>query len=606
MTIQRQLTRLVTATVLPAGIAAALLIGYSYERERTISEQRTLETARSLMQAVDRQLAGGHAALRVLAGSEQLLSGDLAAFYRQARDVIGDMPGDQFALADGSGQMILNTARPYGAPLPKPQASAIAQVRRVFDTGMPVVSDLIDGAVSGRKIVSVAVPVFRDGRVVYYLSMRFTPERLREVLVRQNLPPGWVVSIFDRQGTIVARTHDQDKYVGQTGSRELVRRMMQVKEGRIETDTLEGIPVVAVFSRSAVSDWSVAIGIPRAALAEYLWTPFAWIVAGILVLLGLGIMLARKIGARIAEAIRGLLGPARALVRAEPVILPPLGLVEADEVGRELVRAASILHERERVLALVCHDLRSPLTGLMLRARAAAQLATELPGGGALHAQIAALADISRRMSGMVDDLLSIASSTGGGRSMLRIAPTNAASLLAKAVELARPLFEQKGVALEYDASELLPDVRVDPDRILRVFTNLLDNALKFTQRQGRVELRAESRPEGVQFSVANSGPALSAQERERMFEPFWQARDADSRGAGLGMSICRSIIEAHGGTIEALPEPGKRVRICVWLPVANPAETAVPDSDAACAASHGNPRVGTVGRLNGVEASGG
>jgi hypothetical protein len=259
MTIQRQLTRLVTATVLPAGIAAALLIGYSYERERTISEQRTLETARSLMQAVDRQLAGGHAALRVLAGSEQLLSGDLAAFYRQARDVIGDMPGDQFALADGSGQMILNTARPYGAPLPKPQASAIAQVRRVFDTGMPVVSDLIDGAVSGRKIVSVAVPVFRDGRVVYYLSMRFTPERLREVLVRQNLPPGWVVSIFDRQGTIVARTHDQDKYVGQTGSRELVRRMMQVKEGRIETDTLEGIvkrhPVLTPGRHLELTPW---------------------------------------------------------------------------------------------------------------------------------------------------------------------------------------------------------------------------------------------------------------------------------------------------------------------------------------------------------------
>lgn len=606
MTIQRQLTRLVTATVLPAGIAAALLIGYSYERERTISEQRTLETARSLMQAVDRQLAGGRAALRVLAGSEQLLSGDLAAFYRQARDVVGDMPGDQFALADGSGQMILNTARPYGAPLPKPQASAVAQIRRVFDTGMPVVSDLIDGAVSGRKIVSVAVPVFRDGRVVYYLSMRFTPERLREVLVRQNLPPGWVVSIFDRQGTIVARTHDQDKYVGQTGSRELVRRMLQVKEGWIETDTLEGIPVVAVFSRSAVSDWSVAIGIPRAALAEYLWTPFAWIVAGTLVLLGLGIMLARKIGVRIAEAIRGLLEPARALGRAEPVILPPLGLVEAEEVGRELVRAASILHERERVLALVCHDLRSPLTGLMLRARSAAQLAAELPGGGAVHAQIVALGDISRRMSGMVDDLLSIASSTGGGRSMLRIASINAASLLAKAVELARPLFEHKGVALEIDASELLPDVRVDPDRILRVLTNLLDNALKFTQRQGRVELRAESRPEGVQFSVANSGPALSAQERERMFEPFWQAGEADSRGAGLGMSICRSIIEAHGGKIRALPEPGKRVSICVWLPVANPAETAVPDSDAACAASHSNPRVGTVGRLNGVEVSGG
>ena len=570
MTIQRQLTRLVTATVLPAGIAAALLIGYSYERERTIYEQRTLETARSLMQAVDRQLAGGRAALRVLAGSEQLLSGDLAAFHRQARDVIEDMPGDQFTLADGSGQMILNTARPFGAPLPKPEASAVAQVRRVFDTRMPVVSDLIDGAVSGRKIVSVAVPVFRDGRVVYYLSMRFTPERLREVLVQQNVPPGWVVSIFDRKGTIVARTLDQDKYVGQKGSRELVRRMLQVKEGRIETDTLEGIPVVAVFSRSAVSDWSVAIGIPRAALTEYLWTPFAWIVAGTLVLLVLGIMLARKIGARIAEAIRGLLGPARALGRAEPVILPPLGLLEADEVGRELVRAARILHERERVLALVCHDLRSPLTGLMLRARAAAQLAAQLPEGRAVHTQIAALTDISRRMSGMVEDLLSIASSTGGGRSMLKIASTNAASLLANAVELARPLFEQKGVALEIDASELLPDVRVDADRILRVFTNLLDNALKFTQRGGRVELRAESWPDGVQFSVANSGPALSAQERERMFEPFWQAGHADSRGAGLGMSICRSIVEAHGGRLWASNNEGPGATFHLALPAAD------------------------------------
>jgi signal transduction histidine kinase len=604
MTIQRQLTRLVTATVLPAGLAAALLIGYSYERERTIYEQRTLETARSLMQAVDRQLTGGRAALRVLAGSDQLLSGDLAAFHRQARDVVGDMPGDQFTLADGSGQMILNTARPFGAPLPKPQASAVAQVRRVFDTGMPVVSDLIDGAVSGRKIVSVAVPVFRDGRVVYYLSMRFTPERLREVLVRQNLPPGWVVSIFDKQGTIVARTHDQDKYVGQRGSRELVRRMLQVKEGRIETDTLEGIPVVAVFSRSAVSDWSVAIGIPRATFTEHLWTPFAWIVAGTLVLLIVGILLARKIGARIADAIHGLLGPARALGRAQPVILPPFGLVEADEVGRELLRAASILHERERVLALVCHDLRSPLSALMLTAGSAAQLAAQLPGSQAVYARIGVLTDIARRMSGMVDDLLSIAASTGGGRSMLRIASTSAASLLAKAVDSARPLFEQKGVELEIEAGELLPNVWVDPDRILRVFTNLLDNALKFTQRQGRVVLRADASPEGVQFYVANSGPALSAEERDRMFEPFWQAGHADSRGAGLGMSICRSIIEAHGGTIKALPEAGKRVSICVWLPIANPAEPVLTHSDAACAATHGNRTMETVGTRTGSPVS--
>jgi signal transduction histidine kinase len=292
-------------------------------------------------------------------------------------------------------------------------------------------------------------------------------------------------------------------------------------------------------------------------------------------------MLARKIGAGIATAIRGLRAPAAALGRGEPVIMPPLGLVEADEVGRELLRAARILRDRERVLAHVSHDLRNPLNGLVLNAASAARLAAQLRGGDALQARIAVLADIARRMSGMVDDLLAIAASTGGGRSMLKIAPTSAASLLSKAVEFARPLFEQKGIALEIEATEPLPHVRVDADRILRVFTNLLDNALKFTQPQGRVVLRAEAQPQGVRFCVANSGDALSATERDRMFEPFWQAAQADPRGAGLGMSICRSIIEAHGGTIKALSEPGIRVSICFWLPIVNPHERAISGSDA-------------------------
>ena len=123
MTIQRELVRLVAATVLPAGIAAELLIAYSYERQRTIIEQRTLETARALMQAVDRELAGGRAALQALARSHHLATGDLAAFHRQAGEVIADMPGDLFALADSSGQIIVNTARPVGAALPKPHPS---------------------------------------------------------------------------------------------------------------------------------------------------------------------------------------------------------------------------------------------------------------------------------------------------------------------------------------------------------------------------------------------------------------------------------------------------------------------------------------------------
>lgn len=88
-----------------------------------------------------------------------------------------------------------------------------------------------------------------------------------------------------------------------------------------------------------------------------------------------------------------------------------------------------------------------------------------------------------------------------------------------------------------------------DPDRILRVFVNLLDNALKFTQRPGHVVLRAQEQPEAVRFSIANSGPALSAEELDSMFQPFWQARD-DRRGASLGLSMPTQIRSYGDGSV--------------------------------------------------------
>src|SRR5688572_31944579 len=176
---------------------------------------------------------------------------------------------------------------------------------------------------------------------------------------------------------------------------------------------------------------------------------------------------------------------------------------------------------------------------------------------------------LTRRMSGMVDDLLAIAVATSGGRSLLKMATVSAASLLERAAGAARPLFADQSIELAIEAPGELPDLQADSDRVLRVFANLLDNALKFTARPGNVVLRAWAEADGVCFCVANSGPELSAVELDRMFKPFWQADEGDRRGAGLGLAICHSVVEAHGGRIWAEPEPGKRVRICFTLPLA-------------------------------------
>ncbi len=231
---------------------------------------------------------------------------------------------------------------------------------------------------------------------------------------------------------------------------------------------------------------------------------------------------------------------------------------------QEQLRAA--VRDREEILATVTHDLRNPLSGLMMGAAAAELQARAIPGGETVCSLAATLVDISRRMSGMVDDLLAVAVASTGGGSMLRPAPVAASAVLARASDAARPLLAKEGLELKLDVKGELPRINVDADRILRVLANLLDNALKFTSPPGCITLSGERTIGGVRFSVANSGPALPEKQLKAMFQPFWQA-GRDRRGAGLGLAICRSIVEAHGGSIWAEPAEGQRVRVCLVLP---------------------------------------
>jgi two-component system sensor histidine kinase KdpD len=202
----------------------------------------------------------------------------------------------------------------------------------------------------------------------------------------------------------------------------------------------------------------------------------------------------------------------------------------------------------------------------MMGAAAVEHRARQLPGGEPVRELAGSLMDITRRMSGMVDDLLAVAVARTGGGSMLRLAPVSAAPLLSRAADAARPVVARELIELKLRVVGELPTVHADADRILRVFANLFDNALKFTEPHGTITLGAEPSRDGVRYCVANSGPALPPRQLEAMFRPFWQG-GRDRRGAGLGLAICRSIVEAHGGTIWAEPAEGQRVRVCFVIP---------------------------------------
>ncbi|MDQ2964218.1 MAG: sensor domain-containing diguanylate cyclase [Pseudomonadota bacterium] len=354
-TIRSRLALLALACVVPASLAAVGLIAYDYQRERGRVVRDSTSTARAMASAVDRELSGIQAALFALATSPDLASDNLASFHHQAKDVLRTVAANNVLLLDAAGRQHMNTLVPFGAPLP---SGSMPAFRDVFELGHPLISDIIIGRVLKTPLIALAVPVHRDDKIVYSLIATIGPERLTQILARQRLPPGWIGTIFDSTGAIVARTHEIDRFVGKKGTTALLQRMAEVAEDSLETNTVEGIPVIAVFSRSGISKWTVAIGIPRRDLTNELLQSMGWLVLITFILPTGGLAVAWVIGKRIAGSIHALTAPALALGQGEEVTVPPLYLKEADEL-------ADVLTKTSIKLRLAQHQaLHDALTGL--------------------------------------------------------------------------------------------------------------------------------------------------------------------------------------------------------------------------------------------------
>ena len=358
--IRSRLALLVLASVAPAALLAVGLVVLEHRHDRDRLEGNSIAIARAMVHAIDRELVSMAASAQVLATSQRARSGQFDAFRQQADEVTKLRIGSNIVLSGPDGRQLLNTLRPPQEPLP--MHGNPGQLREVFATGRPVISDLYTGGVLRRHVMSVDVPVFRAGKVVFDLSIGETPERFRAILSEQDLPAGWIGVVLDRGGTIVARTQQHERFVGQRAAAALVKRVGEVPEGAIETTTLEGIPVISAFSRSPATGWAVALGIPRESLTDPLRSRSIIVGDAVVVILALGLALAWGIGGSIAGSIRALEKPAAEIGRREEIHVPPLGLREADEVGQALVRAA-------HMIAVAQHRAQhDPLTGLANRA----------------------------------------------------------------------------------------------------------------------------------------------------------------------------------------------------------------------------------------------
>lgn len=213
--------------------------------------------------------------------------------------------------------------------------------------------------------------------------------------------------------------------------------------------------------------------------------------------------------------------------------------------------------QKEQLLSMVSHDLRDPMQSLMLNV---ALIQRTLPPDSADKVAIV-LAGMRRslqRMNHLISDLLSVSKFESGTVS-LDLATHGAAELVNDVYEMLLPIAIDKGVRIGIKSGAPEPgEVRCDRDRILQVLTNLVGNAVKFTPEGGLVEVWAEPSGGDVCFVVSDTGPGISKEHLEFVFDRFWQARRTQPLGTGLGLTISREIVLAHGGRIWVESELGQ------------------------------------------------
>jgi two-component system phosphate regulon sensor histidine kinase PhoR len=233
---------------------------------------------------------------------------------------------------------------------------------------------------------------------------------------------------------------------------------------------------------------------------------------------------------------------------------------------RDLTDQRRLEQMRSEFVATVSHELRTPLASIY----GAAMTLRDRLGGSDLQRQLLTIVTSeSERLVQIVEEIL-LASELTSGQLALRLEAVDAAWLAERAVEATRPRLPEN-LSLELAAAESLPPVNADESKARQVLVNLIDNAVKYSPKGGRIELRLERRNGFVEIAVEDEGLGIPTSEQEHIFEKFYRLDPDMARGVGgtgLGLYICRELAERMGGRVRVTSRPGAGSTFFFELPV--------------------------------------
>ncbi|HWS90456.1 MAG TPA: PAS domain S-box protein [Pyrinomonadaceae bacterium] len=344
------LVLLVVGALLPLVVFAAVVVYRLAESERAATDRRLLRSAQDVSLSLDRELQSTIRTLRAVAEAEELDRADLAAFHVEAKRVVSTQPAWlTLILLKPDGQQLVNTNAPWGTPLP--EATEPESLRLVVEQKRPVVGSLTRGRRNQALGFPVRVPVLRGGETRYVLTAVITPDALAGVVGLRGQPSEELArAVVDAQGIIVARSREQEKFVGTPVKESFTQRMRGADEGLFYDVARDGTPVYVAFSREPSTGWTAVVAVP-AAVAESPARSKTTAVLG----LGLGLLALSTLGAFVISrhVRRGLLAAAEAaetMSRGERPAPLTSNVKEVAQLGRALTDSAALLaqHEQER------------------------------------------------------------------------------------------------------------------------------------------------------------------------------------------------------------------------------------------------------------------
>jgi len=612
VSIRARLIWLVVAVITPA-LAFALFATYSvYKAQSYQIDQGMYEAARGVALAVERELERYGAIVTTLAASPTLVKGDLRTFHERLQQTIQPI-GTGVTIFDPNGIPLADSDYPYGTPLPMPPSLPGFEHYPLL-----AVSPLFRDPLTRVHSVAVHRPVMRDGRIIYYLTMRFPLARIGALLEAQELPEQWLGAVLDQTYTIVARTRDPDRHVGEAAGADFVAglRASPVREGKLTSVTRDGQPVVTFFSRAEGSGWTALIAIPRADLLASVLSPIGTACLGILFVLALAIGLAVALGRTITRPLTQLDQAAGALARGEVFEPPQTGIDETDRTAQVLAKASVTIHRSsqemsERVQEAVAQAERSHralLQGQKLEAlgnltagishefnnllqsmTVGLQLAEMLSSNPRAKRAIETCQRSAQRATRLTRHLMTFSRSRTGD-----IEQVDLRELILSMRELLTGALPNN-VVLEL----LLPDgawpTALDPVQCELAILNLAINARDAMPEGGPLTITLHSvvlehgnspnLPAGAYLcvTVADTGCGMSKEIQARAFEPFFTTK-AIGEGTGLGLAQVYGFARQSNGAVSLDSEVGKGSRITLLLPriehqgqAANPVQEAPP-----------------------------